>query len=153
MKIHHPNEIQPNLGIHTDKTKAKDVSKVDDFASVLKKSGEKIQETKDRPVNAPGRPLQAPMVELALGQSGGPDYTATRLLDSLENYQRLLANPSTNLKQIQPMVDRMREVANETATFAEKMPEGHVVREVIEEALLQINKELVRFERGEYVDV
>ena len=132
--------------------KAKVVEGQNDFASVLKKKTESTQTSNAPPVSATSRTLHTSMVGLGLDQSVRPENAANRLLDSLENYQRMLGDPSVNLKQVQPMVDQMKAVADETAPLAEKMSEDDKVREVIEEALIQINKKIARFERGEYVD-
>ena len=151
MKINHPNEIMPTVGPGSAKDKAKPLDSDNDFASVFKEAAEKLP-TNVLPVNAPGRTVQATITGLGQELAAGPEIHAFRLLDTLETYQRVLADPSANLRQVQPMVDQMKAAAGETVLLAEKMPKGHAVRGVIEETLIQINKEIIRFERGEYVD-
>lgn len=151
MKVNHPNGIQPHVMPVTDNAQAKKLDPSNDFASVLKEAAGKNQ-LDHGPAKMAARSIQAPALGSDWAHGIGPGKHATHLLDSLENYQRLLADPSANLRQVQPIVDQMKRLADEAVPLVQDMPADHALRDVIKEALVEINKEIVRFERGEYLD-
>jgi hypothetical protein len=152
MKINHPNSIPSlNGSVANKKAKATGADGAPDFASVLKQTSEKMHPT-SMPVAATSQPVLPSMLGFGFETQFGSEKFASHLLDTLESYQRLLADPEANLRRVQPLVDQMKAQANEAQPLMAALPNGHVVKGVIEETLMHINKEIARFDRGEYVD-
>lgn len=151
MDIHQINKIQSLRESDTTKPKTNNTSESTDFASLLKERTEKAQG-----VHVPTAPssheILSPMLDVELNGSVDIEETASKLLDSLENYQNVLSDPDASLRQVQPVVDDMKAQADKVEPLVQEMPSGNVVKDVIEETLLQINKEYIRFNSGVYVD-
>lgn len=77
---------------------------------------------------------------------------AQRVLDRLETYQKLLADPEANMKTINSAVGQMEQQAECTKPLLENLPEQHPLRMVIEESLQNVYQEVERFNAGYYVD-
>lgn len=150
MKINHSNEPIPHVGPGVDRGKVGGLEKTKDFASVLEEAAQD-QKTDHLPVIPPGRAVRTVASGMDLNQKAGYEKTATLLLDTLEKYQILLADPTANLKQVQPLVDQMKITADQTENWIKNLKEDHTLKGVIEETLIQMNKEIVRFDRGEYI--
>lgn len=150
MKINHSNEFNPRVGPGLDKSKVRPLEKTKDFASVLKAAAQD-KRTEQGSVIAPGAMVRQLTPAMELNQKPGYEKTALFLLDTLEKYQKTLADPKADLKQLQPMVDQMRITAHHTENWVCKLQGDHGLKGVIEEALIQMNKEIVRFDRGEYI--
>jgi exonuclease VII small subunit len=73
------------------------------------------------------------------------------ILDTLETYQQLLAKPSANLRMLQPVVEQLEQEADRMAASMDHLPQGHELREIMTETLIQVNQEVERFNRGEYI--
>jgi hypothetical protein len=81
-----------------------------------------------------------------------PEAAADELLDSLERYQCRLNDPGANLKQIQPMVERMQSQAAGIESLLDQLPQSHPVRNILQDALALVSDEVGRFNSGHYVD-
>ena len=150
MKINHPNELIPRIGPEAEKGKVGRLDKTKDFASVLKAAAQD-QQTDTAPVITPGRVVQQVAPGMEVNQKPGYEKTASFLIDTLETYQKILADPTANLKQVAPMVEQMRITADHTQNWVGKLQGDPALKGVIEEALIQMNKEIIRFDRGEYI--
>lgn len=73
------------------------------------------------------------------------------ILDTLETYQHLLAKPSANLRKIQPIVEQLGQKADHAAASMNHLPQGHALRQIMEETLIQVKQEIERFNQGAYV--
>ena len=73
------------------------------------------------------------------------------ILDTLETYQQLLARPSTNLRKMQPVVERLGQEADRMAVSMNRLPQGHALKQIMKETLIQVNQEIERFHQGEYL--
>ena len=76
---------------------------------------------------------------------------AQRLLDELESYQQMLADPAATLKMIHPAVERMEKQAAGAEELLNRMPEGHPLRMILEETLQNISQEIEKFNAGYYI--
>ncbi len=80
-------------------------------------------------------------------------YTmAQGLLDRLDCYQKMLADPDATLRMIQPAVAQMEQQAVRTEALLSDLPEGHPLKMILQDAILNINQEIERFNSGYYVD-
>ncbi len=151
MKINPVDKMQPLKDPNTTQNPSANGNGEVDFATVLKQSTEKALASK-MPTTPPAQGIQHPMPGLGFNKISGLEKTAHDLLDTLEKYQRVLANPSANLRQVQPIMDQMKTQANAVSPLVHELPHGHAIKEVIEETLMHYNKEIIRFNRGEYID-
>jgi hypothetical protein len=77
---------------------------------------------------------------------------ASGLLDTLEHYQHLLADPAVSLKGMAPVVQSMQRAADRAEGEMVQLPEGHPVKAVMDETVGIIRQEVIRFNSGQYVD-
>jgi hypothetical protein len=73
------------------------------------------------------------------------------LLDTLETYRQLLAQPSVSLRKIQPVVEQLGHEADRLAASMHQLPQEHSLAQIMREALIQVNQEIERFNQGEYI--
>ena len=77
---------------------------------------------------------------------------ADGMLDALEAYRNQLSNPEASLKKVEPYVDRMKDLLNQHQPLLNHLSEGSPVKQALEQAMVQISKEIERFRMGYYVD-
>lgn len=94
-----------------------------------------------RPVEFPAQPETT---FKAASQTG-------EILDTLETYQQLLAKPSASLRKLQPVVEQLEQEADRMAASMNHLPQGHALKTIMKEALIQVTQEIERFNRGEYI--
>ena len=124
-----------------------------DFAKVLGDTVQKSSGVQTRQSDTV-QPSMAPSMVMPIGTAQGDSESTTAhgLLNALENYQRLLGDPEANLKMIAPAVEDMKSITKKAQPILEKMPEGHLVKTLAQEALMEMSKEIERFNAGYYVD-
>jgi hypothetical protein len=123
------------------------------FSKVL---GETVQKSCRAQTQQSGvlQPSIAPSMVVSIDpvQKSSEFTTAHRLLDALEQYQNLIGNPEANLKTVAPAVDHMKSLTKKAQPILDNMPEGHPIKTVTQEALMEMSKEIERFNAGYYVD-
>jgi hypothetical protein len=124
-----------------------------DFAKVL---GNTVQKTAD-PQTQHSTTVQTSMtpsliMPICLAQGDSEATAAHKLLNTLEKYQNLLGDPMADLKKIAPAVDDMKSITEQAQPIVDKMPEGHPVKTLSQEVLMEMSKEIERFNAGYYVD-
>jgi exonuclease VII small subunit len=121
-----------------------------EFAEVLQKT---VQTKGSNSVTQPSISPPIRPVEF----SGRPETTfkAARqtgeILDTFESYQQLLAKPSASLRKLQPVVERLEQEADRMAASMNHLPQGHALREIMTETLIQVKQEVERFNQGVYI--
>ena len=123
------------------------------FDAVLQDS---IQKSK-APTGATAHSIQSVMGPLAFGsvQPNAKSAECTEvqgLLDKLESYQQMLADPAATLKMIYPTVEKMEQQASSAEELLNRMPESHPLKMILVEALQNISQEVEKFNTGYYVD-
>jgi hypothetical protein len=78
--------------------------------------------------------------------------TADGLLDALDAYRNRLMDPKSNLKMIEPYVDRMKALFENAQPVLDRLPEGNPVQPVLQQTMVHVSKEIERFNMGFYVD-
>lgn len=78
--------------------------------------------------------------------------TADGMLDALDAYRNQLGNPKASLKMVEPYVEKMKELLEGSQSVLVEMPEGNPVKQILEQAMVHISKEIERFNLGYYVD-
>jgi hypothetical protein len=123
------------------------------FDSVLQDS---IQKS-NPPSGSLGHSVQRLMGPLTFAgvepNSKNEEYTAVqKLLDKLESYQQMLADPAATLKMIHPCVEKMEQKAASAEVLLNRMPDDHPLKMILEEVIQNISKEVEKFNTGYYVD-
>lgn len=100
------------------------------------------------------RSLKGPQDPIAVsaGPEGAVETMALKLIDRLEDYQKLLSDPDITLKQIQPVVEQLEKQADGSRAMMSDMPEGHPLRAIVQDVVANIDQEVARFNAGYYVD-
>lgn len=122
-----------------------------DFAEVLKETVQSQHDNQEI-ANPAVKPTMAYMAIQQPARSPEARRAAQGLLDDLERYQRLLADPGANMKTLDPMVDNLKKHAEDIEPVMESLPGDDPVRGVIEETMMLISKEIERFYAGVYID-
>lgn len=137
----HPAQVSPK----SPDTKA--------FNSVLQDTLEKSKET-DLGNCQPIASLRHSHAGMEILSTTGVTETAVahRLLDTLENYQKQLADPAFSLKMIQPSLDQLSIQNGHSKKIMEKMPDGNPIKEILQETTTKISQEIEKFNAGYYVD-
>ncbi len=92
----------------------------------------------------------------SVGQAGAAElpelwHQIDGLLTSLEDYSASLADPSTTLKQIGPLMD---DIQRQTRMISERLGQQQgagKLQELAHQAVAQAQAEMIRFNRGDYV--
>ena len=77
---------------------------------------------------------------------------ADRVLDTLDDYQKKLASPAFTLKDIAPLIDEI-EAGNKTLISASKaLSDGDELKNILEQVIITSMVEIIKFNRGDYVN-
>ena len=80
------------------------------------------------------------------------EEAADNLLDKLEDYQQMLADPTVTLRMMLPAVEQMDKQAAATRELISSMPSGHPLKAIVQDTVANITREIERFNSGYYVD-
>lgn len=148
MKIDNSDNSQPLSPKPVEKTGSRNSQT--EFAQVLQKTVQtKGSNSATQPsISPPIRPVQftaRPETTFKAARQTG------EILDTLETYQQLLAKPSASLRKIQPVVEQMGQEADRMAVSMNHLPQGHALKQIMKETLIQVSREIDRFHQGEYI--
>jgi len=74
------------------------------------------------------------------------------LLSRLDDYAKLMDDPASTLKDMEPVIDSIKKDADALNADAEKkLPEGSGIKKIVREFAIAANAEYFRFKRGDYV--
>jgi hypothetical protein len=151
MKIDPIERSLPFLRQVVNKTKTS--QGFDKFGSVLQDTLEKSSGSKGCTGSSVGS-ARGPLAptDLRSGCEIIEDNAAERLLDQLEHYQKMLADPAVSLKMIQPAVEQLERQAADTQVLFSNVPDGHPLKAIIQDTIASISQEIKRFNSGSYVD-
>lgn len=123
------------------------------FDAVLQKTLQKAEPPKEC-MGSSIRRMTGPRAPSAV--QPGPEETgeiqALKLLDRLEDYQKMLGDPDVTLKRLQPAVEQMEKQADGSRAVVADLPEGHPLGTIIQETIASIDQEIARYYSGYYVD-
>ncbi len=100
---------------------------------------------------APPPTLQPVLRPSALVSQSEVYRSTERVLDAMDDYQRLLGDQKANLRQIEPAVAQLKKEIASLGTMLQGTEEKHPVSQVARETMILANKEITRFEGGEYI--
>lgn len=73
------------------------------------------------------------------------------LIDLLDQYRRKLADPSANLKQIDPIIREIGQEAEILTPVLETLSEKEGLKRILNETLVTASTEVTKFYRGDYI--
>jgi hypothetical protein len=145
MKINPIDQVLQGTAVSAPK--AKPETTATSFADILSKT---TRENAPKQVMAP--PTVQPIIRPPMATQHGVYAYTERMLDAMENYQRLLGDQRVNLRRIEPAVDQMKREMVSLEPMLQGMDENDPVAQIAREAVLSVNKEIARFETGQYVE-
>ena len=123
--------------------------------------GEVLDELVDSPKKADAQACGissiAPMPDIQLNgfQTQGENPVidrAERLLDVLGEYQRKLADPVFTLRDISPLVQQLEALNSDLVPEIDALADGDELKDILSEVIIASTVEVVRFNRGDYVN-
>ena len=72
-------------------------------------------------------------------------------LDLFESYTKALSDPKKNLREISSLVKLLESSKEELAALAEALPEGDLLKHIINQTIVLSTVEVLRFNRGDYL--
>ncbi len=82
----------------------------------------------------------------------GLDGKTYSLLDKLDQYSQKLGNPEISLKEIEPLISKIKEDATELSLEISKSDDNSSeLKQLASESALSANTEYIKFMRGDYV--
>jgi hypothetical protein len=73
-------------------------------------------------------------------------------LDILEEYRNKLLDPQTTLRDIHPLIQRMESEKETLTPVLNSLPPGDGLKDILNDALVNSEVEVIKFNRGDYVD-
>ena len=73
-------------------------------------------------------------------------------LDILEEYRNKLLDPQTTLRDIHPLIQRMASEKETLTPVLNSLPPGDGLKDILNDALVNSEVEVIKFNRGDYVD-
>lgn len=73
------------------------------------------------------------------------------LLDRLEVYQQQLMDSGISLKEMSPLVDRIRAEGEHLSSILGKLDSRDGMRDILSQTLIATSLEVIRFNRGDYI--
>jgi hypothetical protein len=77
--------------------------------------------------------------------------STTRVLDAMEQYQRLLGDRQASLRAVEPAVQRMRRELADLEPLSRSMVADDPLKQIADEARELVSREIARFDGGHYV--
>jgi len=96
--------------------------------------------------------LEASSFSECLGEShGGEIKKVEQFLELLESYTQALFDPQKNLREIALLVESLEKESGKLAELGENLPEGDILKEIINQTVILTTIEMLRFNRGDYI--
>ena len=74
-----------------------------------------------------------------------------QFLDLLQSYSVALSDPTKSLRELAPLVRSLEEEKREMVALKEQLPEGSVLKDIVNQAVIHTTVEVVKFNRGDYL--
>lgn len=150
MKVDHASDISKGLLPQVNDQKG---PQGDEFKSILEqKMAPPLQDTGDTP--PPSAPEMIPDVQFrppAVADGHSLIQQAEDFLDTMETYQQKLMNPDVSLKEVAPLIEKMRAQGEDLSSGLDGLPSGDGMQDILTQVLITSSLEVIRFNRGDYV--
>ena len=152
-------KIDPNQEIlksaYTDKTIRPDKPANNEFGTMLKDAiNNEPSKTNSEKAN-PQMITRIPNIQInpLFAVQDNPIVEQTEnFLDILEEYRNKLLDPQTTLRDIHPLIQRMESEKETLTPVLNSLPPGDGLKDILNDALVNSEVEVIKFNRGDYVD-
>ena len=72
-------------------------------------------------------------------------------LDILEKYEKKLLDPQATLRDIHPLIERMKTEQEALTPALSSLPPGDGLKDILNDALVASSLEVIKFNRGDYI--
>ena len=152
MKIYNNEQILQNLYPETKNKAKQNAGK--EFDTILKETVQNTQKTETAPLKTTFmHPLSSVQSIPSFGQE--QEVTVERIekvLDLLDQYRRMLADPNVSLKDLEPVIKEMAQEKERMATAMDSLQDGKGLNNILNQALVTASLEITKFYRGDYID-
>jgi len=151
-------KIDPNpeivKSVYPDKTTGPDKPADDKFGAMLKEAINKPSRTsseseKPQMINTISNIQLNPLFAI---QNSPIVERTEKFLDILEEYQGKLNDPQTSLRDIDPLIQRIQTEKETLAPVLNSLSPGDGLKDILNDALITSSLEIMKFNRGDYVD-
>ena len=103
------------------------------------------------------KPVWQPVIQPSAGASTAaaqidPYLRTERVMDSMERYCQLLADPGVSLRSMSPAMRQLKGDVASLEPMLSNMAEDDPLKPLATEATILASKEIARFDRGDYID-
>ena len=151
-------KIDPNQEIlksaYPDKTIRPDKPADNEFGTMLKDainnepSKTSAEKVKPQMISIPNIQLNP----LFAVQDNPTAERTENFLDILEEYQNKLLDPQATLRDIHPLIQRMESEKETLTPVLNSLQPGDGLKDILNDALVNSEVEVIKFNRGDYVD-
>ena len=151
-------EIDPNEKILTsdypERSRKTELSSDGTFGKIYEGLIEDPYETDVR-IDEPPAVTNVPGLQMNTFQSEGEIPVverAEKLLDLLGEYQQKLANPALTLRDISPLIDKLKSDNKRLVSSVNSLAEGDELKNILNQIIVATSVEIIKFNRGDYVN-
>ena len=153
MKIYNNNQILKNLYPETNNKTMPGAGK--EFGAILK---ETVENTKNAEPATQQTKFLNPLSGVHLTPKPVKDKAITierieKMLDLLDQYRQMLADPDVSLKNMDPVVMELAREKEKMATALDSMQDGEELKNILNQTLVTASLEITKFYRGDYIAV
>jgi len=151
-------EIDPNekilTSVYPEKNRKTEPSSDGKFGKIYEQLIEASHETEVRSdetqaiTHVPGMQMNAFQSEVEMTVI----ERAERLLDLLGEYQQKLANPAFTLRDISPLIDELKADNKRLVSSVKSLSEEDELKNILNQITVAASVEIIKFNRGDYVN-
>ena len=152
MKIDHSEEILKN--VYAGKIAGPDKPVENKFAAMLKEAIDEPSKTsagKEKPPMI-GNISNIQIAPFFAVQNNPAVERTENFLNILEDYRKKLNDPQATLRDIHPLIQKMETEKDALAPVLNSLPPGDGLKEILNDAMITSSLEVIKFNRGDYVD-
>ena len=151
MKINGSDEIIKNG--YADKPIQKEQAQNDDFKNILKAS---VEKTAHHSAKIQPSGLMQPVSAIKFQPLSPKNKSITidrvdNLLNSLDNYQRQLADPQATLRSIEPLIKTIEKEKEQLSTVLDSLASEDGLKDIVNRTLITASLEIIKYNRGDYI--
>ena len=153
MKIYSNDQILKNIYPEANNKTVPGAGK--EFGAILK---ETVENTKKAEPATQQTKFLNPLSGVHLTPKSVKDEAITierieKMIDLLDQYRRMLADPEVSLKTMDPVVTELAREKEKMATALDSMKDGEELKNILNQTLVTASLEITKFYRGDYIAV
>ena len=96
--------------------------------------------------------LEASSFSASIGKfESGEVEKIEQFFNLLESYTKALSDPKKNLRDIAPLIKSIESEKEKLAGLGESLPDGDILKDIVNQAAILANVEVLKFNRGDYL--